>query len=124
MVMARNTKLKPTARKLRQRMTPAEKILWALLRDGQLGVKFRRQTPFVFGVYKYIVDFYCPKYKLIIEIDGGIHNDNEIKEIDEFREKVFIEAGYGVIRFKNEEVINNTKQVLDKIRKEINKLTN
>ena len=112
-IMAKNTKLKSVVRKLRQRMTPAEKILWALLRDSQLGVKFRRQVPFIIGVYKFVVDFYCPKYRLIIEVDGGIHNIPEIKEIDVFREKIFIESGYKVLRFKNDEVINNTNEVLN-----------
>ena len=101
---------------LRQRMTPAEKILWALLRNNQLGIKFRRQMPFVFGSYHYITDFYCPKLKVIIEIDGGVHHDPEVKEIDEFREDVFETAGYKIIRFENKEIETNIIQVLEKIK--------
>jgi cyclase len=117
--MARNTKLVKIAKTLRQRMTKAESVLWQELRDNQLGMKFRRQMPFVFGNYHYITDFYCPKLKLIIEIDGGIHNDPEVKEIDDFREDVFKTAGYKVIRFKNEEIIDSLNQVIEKIKREI-----
>lgn len=73
--MSKNTKMVKIARRLRQNMTRAERILWGELRNKQLGVKFRRQMPFVFGIYNYVADFYCSKLKLIIELDGGIHND-------------------------------------------------
>jgi len=107
------------AQKLRQRMTPAEKILWEKLRNNGLGFKFRRQTAFIFGNYRYVADFCCYQLKLIIEIDGDVHNDPEVKEIDEFREDVFKTAGYKVMRFKNEEVINSLNQVIRRIKRKI-----
>lgn len=105
------------AKILRKQMTPAEKILWEKLRRGVLGKKFRRQMPFVFGAYYYVADFYCAECKLIIEIDGDIHNLGEIKEHDDFREDVFKEMGYEILRFKNEEVLNNIRSVVEKIKK-------
>lgn len=72
--------------------------------------------PFVFEDYHFITDFYCPEKKLIIEVDGDIHNDQEIKGYDEFREDILIELGYNVIRFKNKKVIDNLKNVLIKIK--------
>ncbi|MFC1678478.1 endonuclease domain-containing protein [Patescibacteria group bacterium] len=114
--MAKNTKLKNIARKLRQNMTEAEKVLWLKLRRHNLGVQFRRQMPFVFGNYKYIADFCCSEYKLIIEVDGGIHNDPEISQLDNFRDDVFIDSGYKVLRFKNNEVIYNIDKVIKKIK--------
>ena len=114
--MAKNTKVLKQAKLLRQRMTPAEKILWQELRNKKLGVKFRRQMPFVFGIYRYVADFYCPQRKLIIEIDGGVHNDPEVKEIDIFREDIFKLSGYKIIRFKNKEVEYTIKGVIERIK--------
>jgi cyclase len=118
------TSIYDIAKQLRQDMTPAEKMLWERLRNNQLGVKFRRQSAFIFGVYRYIVDFYCSEHKLIIEIDGNVHNLKEIKNYDEFREDIFIDSGYKVIRFDNNEILNNTKRVLNKINLIIKKLKN
>jgi len=101
---------------LRQRMTIAEKILWEKLRGNQLGVKIRRQEPFVFGTYHYVADFYCPKNKLIIEIDGGIHNDKDNKDLDEFRADIFKQKGYQVIRFSNHEVLHKTDSVIQQLK--------
>ena len=81
-----------------------------------LDVKIRRQEPFIFGAYRYVADFYCPSFKLIIEIDGNIHGDDEIKEIDEFREDIFRQAGYRIIRFTNYDVLNNINQVIDRLK--------
>jgi very-short-patch-repair endonuclease len=118
--MSENTKMLYTAKTLRQEMTMAEKILWEELRDKKLGYKFRRQQPLVLGVYNFIVDFYCPEKKLIIEVDGGIHNKDEIKEVDLVREDVLRLARFEVIRFKNNEVKNNMEIVLEKIKQELN----
>jgi len=104
------------ARILRKRMTESEKILWRELKTKKLGVKFRRQMPFVFEDYHFIVDFYCSEKKLIIEVDGEIHNDQEIKGYDKFREEVFKQDNYKIVRFKNEEVINNLEEVLIRIK--------
>ncbi len=96
-----NSKALFNARLLRKRMTKSEKMLWQELRNKKLGFKFHRQMPFVFENYHFIADFYCSKRKLIIELDGEIHNDLEIKEYDKFRTEAFEIAGYQVIRFKN-----------------------
>ena len=97
-------------------MTPAEKALWEELRRGALGKKFKRQMPFVFGDYHYIADFYCANCKLIIELDGNIHNQEDIKNNDKFRENIFREMGYKILRFKNIEVFNNLQEVVNKIK--------
>lgn len=102
-----------SARGLRQRQTDAEKALWAKLRNRQLeGVKFRRQQP----VGSYIVDFASFERKLIIEIDGGQHNEDKPKERDAERTARLEERGYRVIRFWNNEVLMNLEGVLESIR--------
>ncbi len=100
-------------------MTKAEEVLWERIRAKRLGIKFRRQMPFVFGGYKYVVDFYCPSKNLIIEIDGGIHKVKEVEEFDKFREEKFNTNGYAVIRFKNLDVLNNIDYVIEKIKDNI-----
>jgi len=71
-------------------MTDAEKILWRSLRNRkQNNTKFRRQVPFALGEYHFVADFYCPEKKLIIEIDGSIHRENDIIEYNRFREDIF-----------------------------------
>jgi len=117
--MSDNSKLLYIARALRKETTKTEKILWEELRDEKLGYKFRRQQPMVLGVYNFIVDFYCPEKKLIIEADGGIHNKADIKEIDKFREDILKLAGYGIIRFKNNEVEDNIEDVLKRIKQNL-----
>ena len=111
-----NAKALMQAKILRKRMTKSEKVLWQELRSKKLGIKFRRQMPLVFENYHFVADFYCADKRLIIEIDGDIHNDIEVKGYDEFREDILIQSGYKVIRFKNNEVINNLKNVLIKIK--------
>jgi len=101
------------ARELRQKQTDAEKALWMRLRSRQLqGVKFRRQQP----IGPYIVDFASFERKLIIEIDGGQHNEETIKERDEKRTTGLKERGYQIIRFWNNEVLTNLEGVLERIR--------
>jgi very-short-patch-repair endonuclease len=99
-------------KELRKNQTKAEEILWFELRDNKLGAKFKRQH----SIGGYIVDFYCQKYKLIIELDGEIHDTIESKEYDLVKNKYFIELGYKVLRFKNSEVENDTEKVLGIIR--------
>ncbi len=72
--------------------------------------------PLVFGNCHYIADFYCAQKKLIIEIDGSIHNKRGEKEYDEAREDVLKSAGYTIIRFKNKEVENNLPKVIEMIK--------
>src|SRR5688572_11752612 len=88
------------ARELRHEMTLAEKLLWNELRTNKLGVHFRRQQV----IAGFIVDFYCHKAELVIELDGSIHNEEIQKENDIERDKVLTEMGLRVVRFKNEEV--------------------
>ena len=105
------SKLKDRRRELRQKSTPQEKKLWEELRDSKLGPKFKRQH----SIGGYIIDFYCRKYKLIVEIDGDIHNTKEAREYDEERDKHFMGLGYKVLRFKNGEVENDLSSVLKNI---------
>ncbi|MFL0682758.1 MAG: endonuclease domain-containing protein [Algoriphagus aquaeductus] len=100
------------ARELRKQMTPAEKKLWDILKGKSLsGFKFRRQHP----IKKFIVDFYCHELKLVIEVDGSIHNQKDQAEYDLGRTFELEELGLKVIRFRNEEVFDLTEEVLDRI---------
>lgn len=102
------------AHDLRMDLTKAEKILWEALRNRRLNnCKFRRQH----ALENYVADFYCHEAKLVIELDGGIHGEQEQKEYDRDRTSVLKEYGIKVIRFKNEEVVSNLEVVLDKIRR-------
>ncbi len=103
--------LEVLAKKNRQYPTEAEKAMWELLKGNNLGVSFRRQH--IIG--DYIVDFVCLQKDLIIEIDGGYHAQKEQKIYDEERTASLRRMGFDVIRFSNEEVIADTKQVLKKI---------
>jgi cyclase len=115
----KNSPVLSIAKILRKNMTPAEKVLWQKLRRGLLGKKFKRQMPFVFGVYHYVADFYCAECKLIIEIDGDIHNVRDVKDYDIYRENIFKEMGCKIVRFKNDEVLNDIDRVINKIKKEL-----
>jgi len=93
---------------LRNNMTPAEMLLWGHLKGSQLGTKFRRQHPL--GIY--IADFYCHQHKIVIEIDGSIHNIPEIAQNDLQRQLNIENDGIKVLRFKNEEIFNQLEKVL------------
>ena len=100
------------AKKLRKNQTQQEKIMWDLLRNKKFeNLKFKRQVPFE----KYIADFICEKEKLIIEIDGGQHNDTINIEKDNERTKYFENEGYRVIRFWNNEIDNDLEGVYLKL---------
>jgi very-short-patch-repair endonuclease len=100
------------ARHLRKESTDVEKILWLHLRARRLaGVKFRRQQI----IRNYIVDFVSQEKKLIIELDGGQHNNDENKYRDVLRTQVLQRDGYRVLRFWNNEVTDNLEDVLDVI---------
>lgn len=104
------------AKELRRNMTPAEKILWRYLRNDQLyGCHFRRQHP----IKQFIADFYCAKADLIIELDGGIHNNSEVQEHDINRTAELENMGITVIRFTNEEIYNDINNVIEKIKKHL-----
>ena len=101
------------AKKLRNNVTPTEMILWGRLREQFPKLKFRRQHP----VSLNIVDIYCHAEKLVIEIDGSIHNLEEIKIKDEIRQKNLEALGLRVIRFTTNEILNNLESVLETIEK-------
>lgn len=101
---------------LRKNMTPAEKKLWERLNKLQ-GIKFRRQHP----LHLFIVDFYCHEYKLVIEVDGKYHNSNEQKEKDSERTDLLVFQDLSIMRFTNQEVLDNTDAVIDKIIAKINR---
>ena len=104
------TLLKQRARELRNNPTDAERHLWQHLRNSQLhGCKFRRQEV----LDRYIVDFVCFEPRLIIELDGGQHSEQQ--EYDEQRTKYLNGLGFVVQRFWNDEVLNQTEAVLEQI---------
>jgi len=95
------------ARELRREMTLAEKLLWSRLRNKRLdGLKFRRQHP----LGPFIADFYCAACRLVVEIDGDIHDLQP--ERDAARTEQFEQYGYRVVRFRNEQVLNDIESVL------------
>ena len=104
-----NTNLQPYANRLRKEMTKAEVCLWKyVLRASKMkGYPFRRQRP----VLNYIADFMCKELMLIIEVDGSIHELEEIMKNDEIRQKALEESGFTVLRFTNEEVLTNIQWV-------------
>ncbi len=104
------------AKGMRKEYTEAEGILWQALRGSQLGVKFRRQHP----IDAYIVDFIALQNRLIVEVDGGYHNNEEQKAYDENRTNVLNGIGFTVIRFTNEEVLQNLPFVLQTIKNNLN----
>ncbi len=99
------------AAELRNTMTPAEASLWKSLHINEWKLKFRRQHP----IANYVVDFYCHSLKLVIEIDGDVHDKEDVKKKDTEREQFLKNLGLTVLRFKNEEVYKNRQQLLNKI---------
>ena len=108
--------LKPIRDELKEEMTNAENILWQCLRNKKLGVKFRRQHI----IACYIPDFVALSIKLIVEVDGKIHLGR--KKEDAQRAQNLQMLGYEIIRFKNEEIEEKIEEVLNSIRKKIEKL--
>ncbi|WP_026714578.1 endonuclease domain-containing protein [Flavobacterium daejeonense] len=101
------------AKKLRENQTEAEEKLWLAVKDNQIeGYKFRRQHPLSI----YVVDFYCHALKLVIEIDGGYHLDEEQQILDKKRTADIEFQGLKVIRFTNEEILLNLPNVVEKIK--------
>lgn len=113
------------ARELRQDMTEAEKLLWLNLRNRRFfNLKFLRQHPIIYEVFKnkplyFIADFYCAEKKLVIEVDGKIHDFQ--KEYDLHREEILQSLNLSVLRIKNEEV-EDMRKVLEKIKVFITKI--
>ncbi|MEK7537393.1 MAG: endonuclease domain-containing protein, partial [Patescibacteria group bacterium] len=101
-------------RQLRRTATPAEQRLWRFLKNDRLhGWRFRRQ----FGIGRYIVDFYCPKLRLAVEIDGQVHQESATKLNDEIRQKFLESCFIRVVRFTNSEVMNDTEGVIETLGK-------
>ena len=102
--------MRERAKKLRREMTLAEKILWKEVRANRLsGLHFRRRQI----IHGYFADFYCHQYELIVELDGGIHVLQ--KQYHAEREAYLTALGFRIIRFRNEEITENLKTVLQKI---------
>ncbi|MCB0749499.1 MAG: endonuclease domain-containing protein [Ignavibacteriae bacterium] len=107
-----NPNLIEQRRSNRNNPTKAEQLLWERIRKKQLyGFRFLRQ----YSVGPYILDFYCPKMHLGIEVDGGYHKTNNQKRYDMEKEKFIKSTGINVIRFDNEEVLNKIGVVINKI---------
>lgn len=106
-----------TRRRVLRKLTPApESLLWYWLRDRRfLGYKFRRQ----YSVGRYIVDFYCPQAKLVIELDGDSHFRRRAEAYDANRTAYLRSVGLRVVRFTNDEVVNNLEGVLESIAEDL-----
>lgn len=105
-------RLTPLAKQLRQSQTDAERALWFKLRAGRLqGLKFKRQVP----KGDYVVDFVCEAQRLVIELDGGQHGEEANKNYDEQRTLFLRQQSYEVVRFWNNDVLNNMDGVLTAI---------
>jgi very-short-patch-repair endonuclease len=105
-----------SAKRLRANTTPHERILWRALKELPLeGTHFRRQAP----IGPYVVDFFCPAKCLIIELDGGHHNEDDIARYDRKRQFWLEQEGYRVIRFWNSEITGDLTAVLERIYMEL-----
>ncbi len=124
------SRIRVRARALRQEATPAEQVMWEVLRSRRLGGwKFLRQHPLVHTVvlgrqYHYIADFYCAAAKLVIELDGGIHRERAVE--DEVRDEMLAEQGIATMRILNEEVVDLAsvkKRILDMVTERVGRRT-
>jgi len=96
---------------LRNNMTSAEVMLWNMIKSKQLGVKFRRQH----SIGNYIVDFYSSEIKLVIEMDGGVHQDIIHQSNDEVRDNYLKDLGIKIIRFNNDEIYEDEERVKEEL---------
>ena len=97
----RHDELRALAKELRKRSTPAERQVWEIVRAKRcLGLKFKRQFP----LRGFIVDFFCRELKLILEIDGAVHEGSDQRERDAARDELFEACGFTVVRLRNDEV--------------------
>ena len=99
------------AAQMRNQPTHAEDIMWCWLRQKPNGYKFRRQHPFA----NYILDFYCHRLQLVIEIDGSIHEDPVVHDNDIIREAFLLSRGLNVLRFTNEQVCKELHLIMHKL---------
>lgn len=110
--------MKKRRRQLRVSMTYCEKLIWMYLRKRQMKERFLRQ----YSVDNYVIDFYCPKLKLAVEIDGDVHKLEDQKIYDKERQKYLEDFGLGFIRITNEELLANANKAFEKIENEIKRL--
>lgn len=114
--MHNNKYLKDRRKQLRNNLTPPEARLWTLLKGKQLnGAKFRRQH----SIFNYIVDFYCPASKLVVEVDGKIHEEVTTAQDDCIRDEKLNKSGFKVLRFTNLEIMNEIDSVLEEIKRSL-----
>ncbi|MEO7393341.1 MAG: DUF559 domain-containing protein [Chitinophagaceae bacterium] len=99
------------SKELRNNATHAETVLWGYLKTKPLGIKFRRQHPYSI----YILDFYCHSQKLVIEVDGKIHVQHEVKLTDTERQLLLEKDGLIVLRFTNELIEKHLEEVIKEI---------
>ena len=109
-------KLIQRRKELRNKSTSEEILLWLRLKNSQIGFKFRRQH----SIGGYIVDFYCPAKKLVVEVDGPQHLKKENIEYDKIRSGYFEGLNIKVLRFTNEEIATGTEAVVRKIKEALN----
>ena len=111
-MLSYNKSLKEYSKTLRNNMTDVERLLWSKLKSSQLeGYQFNRQKP----IGNYIVDFYCVKANIVIEIDGGQHYTDEGKEKDIIRDKYMVGRGLRVLRFSDTDVLKNIEGIIETI---------
>ena len=115
-----NPRDKEKRRILRANLTDAEKVLWRFLRNKQLGHYFHRQ----YSVGRYVLDFYCPKVRLAIEVDGGGHAEKTQWEYDRARDRYLTGNNIHVLRFWNNDVLKNTPSVIESVINEIKRNRN
>ena len=116
MFIRNDPKFRKRRKELRQNQTEAEKLLWSQLRNKRFcGVKFFRQ----YSIGPYILDFYSPTFRLAIELDGGRHSEQEQQEYDENRSEYLKVHDMEVIRFWNNEVMQNMEEVLVRIAEKV-----
>jgi very-short-patch-repair endonuclease len=101
------------SRRLRSEMTPAEAVLWKAVRqEGIPGMRFRRQH----AIGRFILDFYCPQHRVAVELDGAVHDETNQREYDAARTEALEQLGIRVLRFRNEEVMQDLASVLGRIK--------
>jgi very-short-patch-repair endonuclease len=109
------------ARELRREMTEAEKVLWKHLRARRfMNLKFRRQHP----ILEFVADFYCHELKLVVEVDGKYHEEDDAAYYDKERTKELQRYGFTVVRFSNDEILNDVENVLRQLSDFVARLRN
>lgn len=110
---------KAKRQRLRNNATEAEKVLWLYLRKRQAnGYKFRRQ----YSIGAFVIDFFCPRLKLAIEVDGGIHLKEDVKAYDKERERIIRSVGIEFLRFTNKQITHRLSKTLKIIKAKIKSL--